>query len=132
MKTRITNIVFIALILLAVFSAIYFYPSLPDQMASHWGIDGNVNGYTTKFLGAYLLPIVLTVLFLFYYFIPKIDPLKSNIESFRRYYNSFWIFIAVFLAYINALSLAWNLGYRFDFTAFMIPALSVVQTKKRI
>ncbi len=87
------------------------YPYLPDRIASHWNIKGEVDGYAGKFWGVFLFPILMAVIFIFYLIIPKIDPLKANIESFRKYYNAFWLMLFIFFIYIFALTLAWNFGY---------------------
>jgi len=73
------------LILILSFAAgIYFYPLMPGIMASHWDISGNVNGYIPKFWGVFMLPLVLTAMLVLFVLIPKIDPLKKNIEKFRE------------------------------------------------
>lgn len=35
------------MVLLAV-QALYYYPQLPERMASHFGADGRPNGWTTR------------------------------------------------------------------------------------
>ncbi len=100
------------------------FPYMPDRVASHWNAQGTVDDYMSKFWGIFLLPIMLAAMFLIYIIIPKIDPLKSNIESFRKYYDAFWLALTVFLMYIFALVLAWNFGYRFNFSVMLIPAMA--------
>ncbi len=39
------------LVLLSFILSIYFYPQVPDQMATHWDSQGEVNGYMSKFWG---------------------------------------------------------------------------------
>ena len=52
---------------------------------------GQVDGYMSKFWGIFLLPLVLVGVALLFMVIPKIDPLKANIEKFRKYYDGFII-----------------------------------------
>lgn len=105
---------------------IYFYPDLPERFASHWGINGQVNGYMDKFWGVFLVPFISVLLLAFFYLLPKIDPLKANIEKFRKYFNDFFILILIFLFYVYVLTIAWNLGYRFDFMRLTLLALGVL------
>jgi uncharacterized membrane protein len=72
------------------------------------------------------MPIVSLAMFLLFLLIPKIDPLKANIEKFRKYYNSFIALIILFLFYVYLLTIAWNFGYRFNMAYFMVPALAVL------
>ena len=95
-------------------------------MASHWGINGEVNGYMSKFWGLFLLPIISLGIFLLLTYIPKIDPMKENVEKFRKHYDNFIVLIILFMFYVHALTLFWNMGYRFDMMRFMIPSLSAL------
>lgn len=102
------------------------YPYLPDPMASHWNAEGMADEYMPKFWGVALFPIVMALLYLFYVGIPKLDPLGKNIKSFRKDYDMFWLIMGGFFLYLMTLSLAWNFGYRFDFGAFILPALALI------
>lgn len=117
----------IGLVLLALsFSvALYFYPLMPERVASHWNARGQVDGYMNRFWGTFIFPIIFCILFLVFLIVPKIDPKKENIEKFRRYFDGFIISLFVFLFYLYLLTIFWNLGYEFDLIYFMIPALTV-------
>ena len=117
-KTIILGIIILSFIIGA-----YFYPQMPDRMASHWNVRGEVDGYMSKFWGLFLMPIVSIGLLLLFILIPKIDPLKENIEKFRKYFDDFMVLMIVFLFYIYVLTLAWNIGLRFDMGQAIIPAI---------
>src|ERR1035437_2653255 len=85
-----------------------FYPQMPAQMASHWNARGTVDGYTSKFLGLFLFPFIATGLTLLFIAIPRIDPLKSNIRKFSKYYHSFVVLFLLFLLYLYVLTILWN------------------------
>ncbi len=126
MSTRTANIIVLILVVATFVAGFVLYPQLPDRIASNWNASGEADGYMGKFWGAFLLPVVLLGLWFLYWIVPKIDPLKANIDQFKRYYNGFWIFLFLFLTYIYGLQMAWNLGARFDFVRAMIPALSML------
>jgi len=111
---------------LAFFAGALLYTRMPELVASHWDASGAVNGYMSKFWGTFLLPIVMAGLTVLAHVLPKIDPRAANIENFRAQYDTFWAAIAGLLAYVYALSLAWNLGARFNFLLMIIPALAVL------
>ena len=123
MKITKIQIIIIFLILFSFVVALYFYPQLPDTMASHWNSKGEVDGYMSKCSSAFLLPLVSLFMFLLFLLIPKIDPLKKNYEKFRTYFDGFILILILFLFYIYLLSLFWNLGYRFNMGQLMMPAL---------
>jgi len=114
------------MILLSFLIAIYFYPQMPEKIASHWNSQGQVNGYMSKFWGLFLMPFISIALFLLFIIIPKIDPLKKNIEKFRKYFDLLIIFIFIFLFYIYTLTILWNLGITFNMTLAMVPALGIL------
>jgi uncharacterized membrane protein len=126
MSTKNTAIVLLALIALAFLAGALVYPSLPAQVASHWNAAGEADGAMGKFWGVFLFPFIMLGVFALFLIIPKIDPMKANIESFRKHYDAFWIGMFVFFLYIFALTLAWNTGHRFNFTTWIIPAVSAL------
>lgn len=126
MSTKISTGVILFLTTLSFILGFYLLPQLPEQFASHWNTAGEVDGYMSKFWGVFLMPMVALGMLLVFLVIPKIDPLKKNIEAFRKQYNVLVTLIIAFLLYIYVLSLAWNLGYRFDMTRFIIPSIGLL------
>ncbi len=123
---RKSEIIVLGIILLSFAIGIYFYPQMPERVASHWNAQGQVDGYMSKFWGIFLMPFVSLGLLLLFILIPKIDPLKKNIEKFRKYFDGFIVLIIVFLFYIYLLTISWNIGIRFDMGQFLIPALGIL------
>jgi uncharacterized membrane protein len=107
-------------------AAIYFYPQMPDKMAAHWGVNGQVDGFMSKFWGLFLMPIISLVMMFLFLVLPKLDPLKENIEKFKKYFENFILLIIVFFFYIYILTILANKGFSFDFTKFLLPAFAVL------
>jgi len=112
MNMRKSEIIILGIILLSFIVGIYFYPQMPEKMASHWNAQGQVDGYMSKFWGLFLIPFILVGLTLFFTTIPKIDPLKANIEKFRRHYDGFIILFFIFMLSIHFQVILWNLGIK--------------------
>jgi len=127
MSTRTTIFATIFLIAFAITFSLSVYDRLPDQVASHWNTANQVDGYMSRFWGAFLMPVVAAAMLLLFLVIPQIDPLKANIAQFREYFNAFIALIIVFLVYMHILTMLWNLGYdRFNMGAAMLPALGLL------
>ena len=90
----------------------YFYPQLPEKMASHWDAKGNVNGYMGKLPALLLTPCLLAFLALLLFILPNIDPLKENIAQFRKYYDNFVLLLFLFLLMVHIQMILWNLGIK--------------------
>jgi len=121
-----SEIILLVIILLSFIVGIYFYPQMPEKMASHWNTQGQVDGYMSKFWGLFLMPLISAGLFLLFITIPKIDPLKHNIEKFRKYYDGFVVLIIVFLFYLYLLTIFWNIDIRFSMTQLLAPAFGIL------
>lgn len=114
MKTNTSLLINIILIVVALIIGILWYPHLPAQLASHWDAAGQVNGYMGKFWGVFFLPLLLIFMTALFYFLPKIDPLKKNIDQFRDHYNNFILIINAFLFVIYLDVMLWNSGIQIN------------------
>ncbi|MCP4139674.1 MAG: SdpI family protein [Chloroflexi bacterium] len=124
MNTKLTTI-FSSLIILVLFLlGAFFYDAMPEQMASHWNANDEVDGYMNRFWGVYMMPLISVFILILFFVLPNIDPLKENILAFRKEFNLFIFVIIIFLAYIWLLTLLWNLGYTsFKMGTAILPAL---------
>ncbi len=123
---RKSEIIIFGIIILSFAIGIYFYPQMPEKLASHWNAQGQVDGYMSKFWGLFLMPIISVGMLLLFILIPRIDPLKSNIQQFRKYYDGFVVLIIVFLFYLYLLTIFWNIGYTFNMITFLSPAFAIL------
>ncbi len=127
MSTRTTVFATIFLIAFALAFSFSVFDRLPDQMASHWNTANQVDGYMSRFWGAFLMPIVSVGMLALFLVIPNIDPLKANIAKFRNYFNAFIALMVAFLVYMHILTILWNLGYdQFNMGTAMLPVLGLI------
>lgn len=126
MSTKTSYIVTVFLFLASVAMAVLVFPYLPESVASHWNSAGEADGYMSRFWGVFLLPFILVGLALFFYTLPKIDPLRQNVSVFRREYNLVIVAILMFLFFLHALTLMWNSGARFDMGTFVVSGISAL------
>ncbi len=63
------------------------YSRLPSPMATHWGINGQPNGYSSRVVGAFLMPALALVLWAFLRGLPIIDPRRANYARFQGTYD---------------------------------------------
>ena len=126
MGIKKAEIIVAGIVILSLVVSIYFYPQLPEKMATHWNARGEVDGYTPKVLGLFLMPGLIAITALVLFFIPKIDPLKVNIEKFRKYYDGFIILFCIFLLSAHYFIILWNLGIRISISVFLPIALGLL------
>lgn len=126
MRVRLAEIIAFLIVAASFVAGVYFYPLLPNRVASHWGIDGEVDGYVSRFWGAYLMPIVGAGLWLLLLIVLRVDPKKHNIEKFLKHFDWFIVLLFLFLAYLFGLVLIWNLGYSFELIRWLSPAFTIL------
>jgi len=127
MSTRTTTIIVLLMIVGATLAGLLLWNRLPDQMASHWNINDQVDGYMSKFWGVFLLPLISLGMLVLFLVIPSIDPLKANIAQFREAFNLFIVLMVGFMIYLYGLTLAWSLGYNdFKMSGAMLPAIGLL------
>ena len=127
MSTKNTLIISIILIIIASIAGMLAWNQLPEQVASHWGANDQVNGTMSRFWGVFLMPLITVVMLVLFLFLPGIDPMKANIQQFRETFNTFITLMIAFMIYIHGLTLAWNLGYtNFRMSSAMLPAMGLL------
>lgn len=67
--------------LLPILIGILLWNRLPDRIATHWGADGQPNGWSGKAFAVFGLPCVLAVIQLITAFVMLNDPKKKNIHK---------------------------------------------------
>jgi uncharacterized membrane protein len=126
MSNKLSITISIALIAIAFIAGAVLYSQMPDQMPSHWNAAGEIDDYMPKFWGIFMMPLVTIGLLLMFVAIPYIDPLKANIAQFRGIYNIFILLFTVYMLFIHTMTLLAALGYQFNMTYVIIPAVGLI------
>lgn len=99
------------LIVLSMIAWIIAFPHLPSQIATHWDLKGNANGYSSR-VGAMLSMVGLLVfLYVLFIFLPKIDPKNANYKYFTRGYRIIMNALLFIFFILNLLIILYSLGY---------------------
>ncbi|ESU71269.1 membrane protein [Geobacillus thermopakistaniensis] len=109
----------IVLTVLAYFLSLAALPYLPDQVAIHWNAAGEADGFSNKWVGAFLPPLLMTGLLIFMSALPKFDPKKANYSRFQKSYRIVNAALSCFFLALHAVTLAYNLGFSIDVGAVM-------------
>lgn len=109
-KVELGARIVIALCLVAAVGiALWAYPQLPEQVPSHWNAAGQVDGYSSRAVGAFLFPALMFGLGAVLLVIPLIDPLKKNIEKFMTEYHVFIAIFELFMLLLYIQTILWAL-----------------------
>lgn len=119
----------VILIVLSFVAWIIAFPDLPSQIAIHWDLKGNANGYASR-LGAMLsMEGLLIFLYVMFIFLPKIDPKNANYKYFTRGYRIIMNALLFIFFILNLLIILYSLGYPIPMSSlapFIIGAIFIV------
>lgn len=96
----------LALVAFALAVTAVLYPSLPDQIPTHWNIRGEADGFGPKTVAAWLLPAIATGLVAFLRVAPWLSPKGFGVDVDGRAYGFLVVATTALLVSIHLLSLA--------------------------
>ena len=90
------------------------YSRLPDRIPSHWNARGEVDAYSSKPFGPFVMPAVMAGLFLVFLALPSVSPRGFRFERFRGVWVILQCAILGFLLLIHTLLLLAAMGRPVD------------------
>ncbi|MBT7006936.1 SdpI family protein [Candidatus Falkowbacteria bacterium] len=108
------------MILVLIVAGFYFHSIFPDQVPIHWNAEGEIDNYGSKFIGAFLAPLIAIGVYLLFVSLPLIDPKKDRYKDFSKTYHLFKTLIIGYLLYIFFISSFNAIGYNIP-VEFAIP-----------
>jgi uncharacterized membrane protein len=115
------------LMIIAAFAiSIYFYPMLPDRIPTHWNFKGEIDGYSGKLSGAYMLPVMNLAMYGLFIILPSIDPRRENYKLFSSTYIYFRYLFHIYFLGMHVIVIAAALGYNVDTGRLVMLAVSLL------
>jgi uncharacterized membrane protein len=99
---------------------------LPAQVASHWDLDGSVNGTMSRLALVVLIPLLSLAMAGVLTIAPQLDPKRRN---FPMHAGSYWLvtnLLLVFLACAHVLVIGYNLGWPIRMQVVLMPGIGVL------
>ncbi len=121
-----TELITICLLLVMFAVSAYFYPWMPEQMATHWNGHGQVDGYMPKLPGMIMIPAILTVFIIVVIVVPRVASVWANIEGFRKLFGSLLVLMSIFMSLVQYLTIMWNLGIKINPVIVILPMTIVI------
>lgn len=125
MKTyRKTIILTLVITLLPILAGLFLWNKLPDKLPSHWGINGQVDGWNSKRFTVFFLPCIMAAGQLLLSFCLVADPKKKNIHP-KMLIVSLWI-IPLVSIFMNGTTYLTALGVPVSMTAVVTFLIGVL------
>ena len=109
----------LAMLLIAVTLSLIFYPALPDPMPTHWNASGEVDGWSPKLLGAFLMPMIMAGMAGLFLILPRISPRGYSVDEASRGYRAIELSSVAFLLCVHVVVLLMSTGTRIDMSIIM-------------
>ena len=90
-KNKWMMIVTSIVILLPIPVGVLLWDKLPDKVPYHWGINGEVDGWASKPIAVFLLPVILLVLQWVCLLVTTLEPKAKNVTSSKVLGLVLWI-----------------------------------------
>ncbi|KKS65983.1 MAG: hypothetical protein UV40_C0017G0005 [Parcubacteria group bacterium GW2011_GWA1_42_7] len=116
--------IFIILAVMAL--AVFLYPQLPDQIPSHWNINGDIDAWSSKNFAVSFFPALIIAVYALMSGLIFLDPMRKNIESFSFIY--FWMKtgVVLFLSFIYIITLLVGMGYEINVARMIILGIAAL------
>lgn len=112
----------VVILLLTISSSFYFYAHFPEKVPTHWNFAGEVDGWGTKFQGAFIIPIMLVAMYFLFLALPLLDPKKERYTQFIKTYHVFKNLLLLVLALVYFLASFNGLGFNVPIQ-YAVPAI---------
>lgn len=111
-ENRKTLIIASIVTLLPVIAGIAFWERFPEKMATHFGMDGTPDGFSSRTFTVFVIPLILVAAEWLGAYVTSLDPKVKDISN-KMITICFWIPPVVSLV-LAAVVYPYNLGYRID------------------
>jgi uncharacterized membrane protein len=109
----------------AVIASIVAYPQLPEQMPTHWNATGAADDWSSRLWGAWLVPLMMALVWFIMRAIPHVDPRRANYAKFSGMYDWLIILILTFMLGLHVVTLLAATGSAVRMDRVMMPAVGV-------
>lgn len=117
-ENKRTLIVTSIVTILPILAGVLFWNRLPDLMATHFGIDNEANGFSSKPFAVFGIPLFCLLMLWVLAFVTSSDPRKKNISP-KLFALCLWIIPVVSLV-CAATIYPYNLGISMDISRIMM------------
>jgi uncharacterized membrane protein len=116
----------LVLIAASVAFSVAIYSKLPEQVATHYGVNGAADGWSSRSFAAFGLPLLMFFLFSLLQALPKILPRRENVERFQDTYWTITTIVIAFLSMTHVMTLGIALGWRVNVETFMLVGIGAL------
>jgi uncharacterized membrane protein len=121
------HLMFCGLLILASLAlTLAVYPQLPENIPMHWNINGEVDGYGSRWSLLLIGPGLMTFMALLLAALPKISPERFKVDSFEDVYGYVAVLVTASMGYFQAIMIWAALSPQLDMGKAVIGGVAVL------
>lgn len=111
-----THYFFVACVLVAVafLLSMAVYSGLPEQIPTHWNMSGQIDDTSTRFRGAFLMPLIMAAMLGLFSLLNWLSPRQFKLETFRSTWEFVIFLVIALMLYDHVLMIGIALGWLID------------------
>lgn len=102
--------------------AVLTLPILPEVIPVHWNMYGEADGFSGRIIGAFGLPVIITLTMFLLMVLPRYDSVQISLESFRDIYAMMLFTVMLLLFSVELIAFASAVGFGLP-VAVVMPAM---------
>jgi len=96
------------------------YNQLPERVATHFGVNGQADGWSSRGVAAFGLPLAALGMFGLFHLLPRILPRRQNFLLFEDTYWAITTLVLAFFFAMHVVMLGMALGWPVDMPTFVV------------
>lgn len=98
----------------------------PEQIPTHFNLQGIPDDYSSKVFGLILLPGINIALYFLFIYLPKIAPSKNKYTNFLVKLRVFRTVLHAFVSFMVVITCLYTLGYNFNMSVIVMYAVATL------
>jgi uncharacterized membrane protein len=101
-------------------------PFMPNPSPIHWNAAGQVDGYGSPLLAAFLTPLIALAVVVLMPLLPKLDPRRESYAGFASSYRLIMSVLVLFFALVDVITVGAALGWPVSIPRAMMLGMGVM------
>jgi uncharacterized membrane protein len=106
--------------------SLFALPSMPSPSPIHWNVAGEVDGYGSPLVAAFLAPLIALALVVLMPLLPRLDPRRENYAAFAGSYRLIMAALVLFFALVHVITVGAALGWPVSIPRAMLVGLGLL------
>ncbi len=110
----------VVMIIASTVLAVLVYPKLPEQFPIHWNAAGDIDGYSSRLVGAFMMPLIALSVLVVFKILPRISPVGFKLDESRSVLDIIQTILVALFCTIGVAMILVSIGYKLDMVKVIV------------